>query len=160
MLLIWVDAPERRWGTSSSRTLSIWDNNVHCSIRSFDPEVRALLKRRFHEIVEGTAAAHGVTAEITYDWGYPATVNDADKTAFAAEVAREVAGAAGVEEHGGREMGAEDFSYLLEKRPGAYLFLGQGDGAGLHHAAYDFNDEAAPIGASFLARLVERAQPL
>lgn len=130
------------------------------TIRSFDPEVRALLKRRFHEIVEGTAAAHGVTAEITYDWGYPATVNDAGKTAFAAEVAREIAGAAGVEEQGGREMGAEDFSYLLEKRPGSYLFLGQGDGAGLHHAAYDFNDEAAPIGASFLARLVERAQPL
>lgn len=130
------------------------------TIRSFDPEVRALLKRRFHEIVEGTASAHGVGAEITYDWGYPATVNDAGKTAFAAEVAREIAGAAGVEEHGGREMGAEDFSYLLEKRPGAYLFLGQGDGAGLHHAGYDFNDEAAPIGASFLARLVERAQPL
>ncbi len=57
-------------------------------------------------------------------------------------------------------MGAEDFSYLLEKRPGSYLFLGQGMGAGLHHSAYDFNDEAAPIGASFFARLVERAQPL
>ena len=130
------------------------------TIRSFDPEVRKLLKRRFHEIVEGVAAAHAVTAEIDYDWGYPATVNDATKTVFAVEVAQEVAGAAGVDEHGGREMGAEDFSYLLEKRPGCYLFLGQGEGAGLHHAAYDFNDEAAPIGASFFARLVERAQPL
>jgi hippurate hydrolase len=59
-----------------------------------------------------------------------------------------------------REMGSEDFSYMLEARPGAYLFLGTGPGAGLHHAAYDFNDEAAPIGASFFARLVERAQPL
>mgnify|MGYP001308075352 CR=1 FL=1 len=130
------------------------------TIRSFDPEVRALLKRRFHEIVEGVSAAHGVTAEITYDWGYPATMNDAAKTEFAVEVAREVAGAAGVEDHGGREMGAEDFSYLLEKRPGSYLFLGQGAGPGLHHSAYDFNDEAAPFGASFFARLVERAQPL
>ncbi|MFN6952421.1 MAG: M20 aminoacylase family protein [Albidovulum sp.] len=130
------------------------------TIRSFDPDVRLLLKRRFHEIVEGVSAAHGVTAEILYDWGYPATVNDPAKTEFAVEVAREVAGAAGVEAQGGREMGAEDFSYLLEKCPGSYLFLGQGPGAGLHHSAYDFNDEAAPIGASFFARLVERAQPL
>ncbi len=58
-----------------------------------------------------------------------------------------------------REMGSEDFSYMLEARPGAYLFLGTGPGAGLHHPAYDFNDEAAPIGASFFARLVEKAQP-
>ena len=58
-----------------------------------------------------------------------------------------------------REMGAEDFSYMLQARPGAYLFLGQGPGAGLHHPAYDFNDEIAPVGASFFARLVERAQP-
>ncbi|OYX41850.1 MAG: amidohydrolase [Rhodobacterales bacterium 32-67-9] len=130
------------------------------TIRSFDPEVRALLKRRFHEIVEGTAAAHNVTATIDYDWGYPATVNEPGKTVFAAEVAREVAGAAAVDDAAGREMGAEDFSYLLEQRPGCYLFLGQGKGAGLHHAAYDFNDEAAPYGATFFARLVERAQPL
>ena len=59
-----------------------------------------------------------------------------------------------------REMGSEDFSYMLESRPGAYLFLGIGPGAGLHHAAYDFNDDAAPVGASFFAKLVERAQPL
>ena len=62
--------------------------------------------------------------------------------------------------NGGREIGAEDFSYMLEKRPGAYLFLGQGDSAGLHHPSYDFNDEVAPVGASFFARLVERAQPV
>lgn len=130
------------------------------TIRSFDAEVRALLKRRFHEIVAGIATAHGVTAEIVYDWGYPATVNDPGRTAFATAVAREVAGAAGVDDQGGREMGAEDFSYLLEKRPGAYLFLGQGAGPGLHHSAYDFNDAAAPYGASFFARLVEQAQPL
>jgi amidohydrolase len=130
------------------------------TIRSFDPEVRKLLKRRFHEIVEGIAVAHGVTSKVEYDWGYPATVNDPGRTEFATGVAAEVAGAAGVIADGGREMGAEDFSYLLEKRPGCYLFLGQGPGAGLHHAAYNFNDEAAPYGASFFARLVERAQPL
>ena len=86
-------------------------------------------------------------------------MNDPDATAFAAAVAREVAGQDAVDAEANREMGSEDFSYMLEARPGAYLFLGTGPGAGLHHAAYDFNDEAAPIGASFFARLVESAQP-
>ena len=62
--------------------------------------------------------------------------------------------------HMGREMGAEDFSYMLKARPGAYLFLGQGEGAGLHHPKYNFNDDIAPVGASFFARIVEIAQPL
>ena len=129
------------------------------TIRSFAPDVRAMVERRFHEIVEGTAAAFGVSAEIRYDKGYPPTVNDGDKARFAAEVAREVSGPEAVKDDAGREMGAEDFSYMLEARPGAYLFLGTGPGAGLHHPAFDFNDEAAPIGASFFARLVERALP-
>ncbi|MCB6177299.1 M20 family metallopeptidase [Rhodobacter sp. Har01] len=130
------------------------------TIRCFKPDVRALLKKRFHEIVEGHAAAYGVTARIDYDWGYPATINHEDQAEFAAEVAREVSGDEAVDARANREMGSEDFSYMLEARPGAYLFLGTGPGAGLHHPAYDFNDEAAPIGASFFARLVERAQPL
>ncbi|WP_102222724.1 M20 aminoacylase family protein [Acidimangrovimonas sediminis] len=130
------------------------------TIRSFDPDLREMIRRRFHEIVEGTATAYNVTAEVDYDWGYPATVNDPDKTDFAVAVAEEISGAAAVEGHAGREMGAEDFSYMLEARPGAYLFIGTGPGAGLHHSRYDFNDEVAPVGASFLARLVETAQPL
>jgi amidohydrolase len=130
------------------------------TIRSFDPDVRNLLKRRFHEIVAGHASAYNVTASVDYDWGYPPTVNHPEKTDFAAGVAREIAGEAGVDARANREMGSEDFSYMLEARPGAYLFLGTGPGAGLHHAAFDFNDDAAPIGASFFARLVERAQPL
>ncbi len=130
------------------------------TIRTFRDDVRMQVKRRFEEIVAGQAASFGVTADVDYELGYPATVNDPDRTAFAAGVAREIAGAAGVSDHAGREMGAEDFSYLLEKRPGCYLFLGQGEGAGLHHPAYEFNDEAAPFGASFFARLVEEAQPL
>jgi len=130
------------------------------TIRSFTPEVRAMVERRFHEIVAGIAAAHGVKAELRYDKGYPPTVNDASKALFAADVAREISGADAVEDDAGREMGAEDFSYMLEARPGAYLFMGIGPGAGLHHPAYDFNDEAAPIGASFFARLVERALPV
>ena len=87
-------------------------------------------------------------------------MNEAGSAAFAAEVAREVSGEGAVNDNANREMGSEDFSYMLEARPGAYLFLGTGPGAGLHHPAYDFNDEAAPIGASFFARLVERAQPV
>jgi amidohydrolase len=130
------------------------------TIRSFSPEVRALLKKRFFAIVEGHAAAYDVTAAIDYDWGYPPTINSASEAAFAAEVAREVVGADAVDVDANKEMGSEDFSYMLESRPGAYLFLGIGPGAGLHHPAYDFNDEAAPVGASFFARLVERAQPV
>jgi len=130
------------------------------TIRSFTPSVRDLAKRRFHEIVEGHAAAYGVAARIDYDWGYPPTVNHAAQAGFAAEVAREISGEAAVLADAPKEMGAEDFSYMLEARPGAYLFLGTGPGAGLHHGAFDFNDEAAPVGASFFARLVERALPL
>ncbi|MBW0157183.1 M20 aminoacylase family protein [Sedimentimonas flavescens] len=130
------------------------------TIRSFHPEVRDLAERRFREIVEGHAAAYGVAVEIDYDRGYPPTVNDATKARFAAEVAREIAGADAVLDDAGREMGAEDFSYMLEARPGAYLFLGTGPGPGLHHPAYDFNDEIAPVGASFFVRLVERALPV
>jgi hippurate hydrolase len=130
------------------------------TIRCFKPEVRALLKKRFTEIVEGTAAAFGVKVRIDYDWGYPATINHAAQAEFAVQVAGEISGPGAVDGDANREMGSEDFSYMLEARPGAYLFLGTGPGAGLHHPAYDFNDEAAPIGASFFARLVERAQPL
>ena len=129
------------------------------TIRTFDPEVQAMVRRRMEAIVAGHAASFEVEAEFDYVVGYPATVNDPGRAAFAAEVAREVSGADNVDAAGGREMGAEDFAYMLQARPGAYLFLGQGPGAGLHHPAYDFNDAVAPVGASFLARLVERAQP-
>jgi hippurate hydrolase len=130
------------------------------TIRCFKPDVRDLLKKRIHEIVEGHALAYGVKARIDYDWGYPATINHEDETEIAAAAAREVVGPDAVDARASREMGSEDFSYMLEARPGAYLFLGTGPGAGLHHPAFDFNDEAAPVGASFFARLVERAQPL
>lgn len=130
------------------------------TVRSFDPAVKAMVMRRMAQIVAGQAAAYDVTARLDYTEGYPATVNDPASTAFAAAVAAEVAGETGVNATADREMGAEDFSYMLQARPGAYLFLGQGPGAGLHHPAYDFNDAVAPVGASFFARLVERAQPV
>ncbi len=129
------------------------------TIRAFRPEVRALLKKRFYEIVEGTAAAFGVRVLIDYDWGYPATVNEPAATEFACDVAQGVVGAGAVNGASVREMGSEDFSYMLEACKGAYLFLGAGPGAGLHHSAFDFNDDISPIGASFFARIVETAQP-
>ena len=129
------------------------------TIRTFEPTVQDMVNRRMHEIVAGHAASFGVTARLQYINGYPATINDADQTAFAADVAREIAGADNVDAARGREMGAEDFAYMLQKRPGAYLFVGAGDGKGLHHPEYNFNDEVSPIGASLLARLVEKAQP-
>ena len=130
------------------------------TIRTFDPRVREMVFRRIREIVAGHEGAFGVTCELEFDEGYPATVNAPEPTAFAARVAAEVVGEDAVTTDAVREMGAEDFSYMLNARPGAYLFLGQGEGPFCHHPAYDFNDEIAPIGASFFARLVERAQPL
>lgn len=128
------------------------------TIRTFDGAVRDMVLRRLAEVAAGQAAAFGVEAALTFDPSCPATVNDPRATAFAADVAREVAG--GVVDDAPRQMGAEDFSFMLQARPGAYLFVGNGDSAGLHNPAYDFDDRAAPAGASFLARLVERALPL
>ena len=133
---------------------------INGTVRTFDKEVQAMAVRRMQAIVDGHAASFDLKAELDFEFGYPPTVNDAAKTGFAAEVAKEVAGEAGVETDFPPVMGAEDFSYMLEARPGAYLMLGQGDGAGVHHPLYNFNDEIAPIGASFFARLVERAQPI
>ncbi|MFC6687621.1 M20 aminoacylase family protein [Jhaorihella thermophila] len=129
------------------------------TVRTFDPGVQKMVMERMEQIVAGQAASFGVEAWLDYEIGYPATVNDPDKAGFATQVAREIAGEDRVIADAGREMGAEDFAYMLQARPGAYLFVGQGPGAGLHHPEYDFNDEVAPIGASFFARLVECAQP-
>lgn len=130
------------------------------TIRTFTPEVQDMIHSRLREIAEGQAAAYNVTADINIEVGYPATVNNAEKVDFAADVAREVSGEAAVDPNTGMEMGAEDFSYMLNARPGAYFFLGQGEGAGLHNPNYDFNDDVSPFGASFFARLVEKSQPL
>jgi len=133
---------------------------INGTVRTFDKEVQTMVIRRMRAIVDGHAASFDLRAELDFEFGYPPTVNDPASTGFAAAVAEEVAGNAGVETHFAPVMGAEDFSYMLEARPGAYLLLGQGEGAGVHHPKYNFNDEIAPIGASFFARLVERAQPM
>ena len=103
--------------------------------------------------------AHGARATLTYKRDYPMTVNHERETAFAASVAAEVAGQGAVDTDTPPLMGGEDFSFMLEARPGAFIFIGNGDTAGLHHPAYDFNDEAISVGASYWARLVETALP-
>ncbi|MEM1273942.1 MAG: M20 aminoacylase family protein [Pseudomonadota bacterium] len=130
------------------------------TVRSFETEVQDMVEQRLNALIAGVAAAHDVTATLRYVRGYPATVNTPREAAFAAEVAADVVGAERVVTDMGREMGAEDFSYMLAKRPGAYLALGQGPGPGLHHPAYEFNDDVAPVGASFFARMAERALPV
>lgn len=125
--------------------------------RSLDAEVRNLLERRIQEIAAGIASAFGATAQINFERGYPVTQNNPEATMHAAEVARGIVGA--VDMNVDPMMGGEDFSFMLNVRPGAYIFLGNGDSAMLHHPAYDFNDEALPTGASWLAGMVETRMP-
>lgn len=130
------------------------------TVRTFDKNVQSMVKRRMSEIVAGHAAAFNVDAVLRYEEGYPPTVNAPAQTEFAVETAREVAPQGNVIPDQDREMGAEDFSYFLEKKPGSYLFIGNGDTAGLHQPNYDFDDAAAPYGASYFARIAERALPI
>ncbi|MBL0403386.1 amidohydrolase [Microvirga aerilata] len=129
------------------------------TVRTLSPEVRDLVETRMRAIVENICAAFGAKAEVEYDRGYPVTMNDPDKTEFMAAVARAVGGENAVDTTVPPLMGAEDFSYMLEQRPGAYIFIGNGDTAGVHHPAYDFNDEASPYGVSLWAKIVENGMP-
>ena len=133
------------------------------TVRTFEAATRDLAERRVREIATKTAEALGCSAEVTYERGYPATVNSAREAAFAAQVGRRVFGDHNVVTDHEATMGGEDFSYMLQARPGAYVFLGQGGAAGgclLHNPNYDFNDEVIPLGAGYLAALVEQALPL
>ncbi|KAB7616340.1 amidohydrolase [Amylibacter sp. SFDW26] len=130
------------------------------TLRTFKKDVRAKAMERLKTIMEHVAAMYGATARLDYQHGYPATVNDAAKAAFATKAAAEVVG----DDHASMDavpmMAAEDFSYFLQEAPGAYLFIGNGPSAGLHQTTYNFNDEISPIGASFFVRVVETAQPV
>jgi amidohydrolase len=125
--------------------------------RSLTPQVRELLHKRIGEVVEGTARMYGATAKVTYTNGYPVVVNHQRQTAFAADVAREIAGKDKVDIDVPPVMGAEDFAFMLAERPGAFIFVGNGNSAGLHHPAYDFNDDTIPVGTSYWVRLAETA---
>jgi len=129
------------------------------TVRTLTEEVRTLVERRLNEIVEGTARAYGATATLTYRRNYPVLSNHPRQTDFATSVARQVAGDERVDAGLSPMMGAEDFSFMLEERPGAFIWVGNGDSAGLHHPAYNFNDETIPFGTSYWVRLVETALP-
>ena len=124
------------------------------TIRTLTAEVRELVEKRVREVVAGVAQITGAKIDLVYERGYPVTVNHASQTDMAMRVAQEVAGEGDVHETPPL-MGAEDFAYMLEARPGAFIFCGNGDSAGLHHPAYNFNDEAIVYGTSYWIKLVE-----
>ncbi|KAA6488602.1 M20 family metallopeptidase [Agrobacterium sp. SHOUNA12C] len=127
------------------------------TVRTLLPETRDFAEKRLKEVTQATAMAHGATAEVNYHRGYPVTVNHDNETEFAIGVAGAVAGTSAVEANTAPRMGAEDFSYMLESRPGAFIFIGNGDTAGLHHPAYDFNDDVLPYGISYWVTMAEKA---
>jgi amidohydrolase len=126
------------------------------TIRTLTEEVRSLVEKRVRDVVAGVAQMTGAKIDLVYERGYPVTVNHAEQTDVARRVAREVGGDAAVAETEPM-MGAEDFAYMLEARPGAFIFCGNGNSAGLHHPAYNFNDDAIVYGTSYWIRLVENS---
>ena len=129
------------------------------TMRALSKTVRATMQERIGAIVTNTAAAYGATARVDYSGGYPVTENHPAEADFIADVAAGIVGEERVERDVAPMMAAEDFSYMLAHRPGAYIFMGNGDSAGLHHPHYDFNDAAIPYGASLWARVIETALP-
>jgi amidohydrolase len=124
------------------------------TVRTLTPEVKKLIGKRVREVVDGVAKMTGAKIDLEYVSKYPVTVNHAAQTDIATQVAKEIAGDANVHDTPPM-MGAEDFSFMLEARPGAFIFCGNGSSAGLHHPAYNFNDEAIVFGTSYWIKLVE-----
>lgn len=129
------------------------------TVRTLKPEVAETAERRMREMLESIAKAYGVGLDIFYDANYPVTFNHAGETEFAIGVATAIAGERAVMTNIDPVMGGEDFSYMLNARPGAFIFLGNGETANLHNAAYDFNDEIIPTGVSYWVKLAETALP-
>jgi len=127
--------------------------------RSLTPEVRDLLEARLKELAAGLASAYAAEIDVTYMRDYPVTRNHAAQTEFAATVAAEIVGADHVDTNTPPVMGGEDFAFMLEERPGAFIFMGNGDSAPVHHPEYNFNDDAIPYGVTYFAKLVETAMP-
>ena len=127
------------------------------TVRTLKKEVARGTEQRMRDVCAGIAATFGAEIVLDYDANYPVTFNHAEETVFAADVAAAVAGDGHVRRDMAPVMGGEDFSYMLEARPGAFIFIGNGDSAGLHHPAYDFNDEVIPHGVSYWVRLAETA---
>ena len=130
-------------------------------MRTLKEETRDLMEKRMSETVDLTARALGAQAKLDYKRNYPALVNHADQTRFAAEIARAISGDGNVDADTPPVMGGEDFSFMLNARPGAFIFAGIGeDRVPVHHPKYDFNDDLIPIGCSYWARLIETAMPI
>lgn len=129
------------------------------TVRTLDEDVRDLMERRLSDMVPQMAASFGGKATMKFIRGYPVTNNWAAQTEFAADVAAQVSGEENVNRNVNATMGGEDFSYMLQARPGAYIIVGQGDTPGLHEDTYDFNDEIIPVGCSYWVKLVETAMP-
>jgi hippurate hydrolase len=123
-----------------------------------DVAVQDYVEARLREIAEGTARTLGGTAEVNYQRGYPVTMNAEANTRYAVQVAQAISGS--VDDNTPPVMGAEDFSYMLQERPGAYIFVGNGDTAMVHHPAYNFDDQVIPFGASWYAGMVEARMPM
>ena len=128
---------------------------LQATIRSFDRDVREMLLKRISTLTEMTASAFDVTVDYVIDDGYPATINEARSTNYAIKVAKNLVGEDKVNENARASMGAEDFSFMLQHRQGAYIFIGNGESEMLHNTGYNFNDEASIYGASFFAKLIE-----
>ncbi|PYB73984.1 M20 aminoacylase family protein [Rhizobium wuzhouense] len=129
------------------------------TVRSLDEQVRDLAERRIGELASGIAAAHGAQVEYDYERACPVTVNHPRETDYAAEAAMEVVGPEHVDTEVDPSMAGEDFAFMLQSRPGAYIMIGNGDTAGLHNPAYDFNDEILSAGISYWVRLAEHRLP-
>ena len=143
---------------TSSKAFNVIPQTVQIkgTVRTMSKEMRDLAEKRIGEICNGIAATFGGTADINYIRGYPVMVNSDEQTEFAADVARAVSGDC---EDAPLVMGGEDFAFMLEKRPGAYILVGNGDTAMVHHPEYNFNDEAIPAGCSWWAEIVEQRMP-
>ncbi len=144
---------------SESEAFNVIPNSVllRASIRTMDPAVQDFVEERIKAIVANTAAAYGATVQMEYRRGYPVTMNAPANTDFAIAAARRVSGE--VDADVAPMMGSEDFSYMLNARPGAYIFLGNGDTAMVHHPKYNFDDNAIPFGSSWYAEMVESRMP-
>jgi hippurate hydrolase len=127
------------------------------TVRTMDPETRAMAETRIKALAAGIAGAFGATAKVEYIKGYPVMVNSPEQTEFAARVAKAVSGAC---HPAPLVMGGEDFAFMLEERPGAYILVGNGDTAMVHHPAYDFDDNAIPAGCSWWAGIAEQRMPV
>ena len=127
------------------------------TVRTLDETLRDYMEERLRSVAQGIAGTFGGKAEVSYRRGYPVTVNSPDEADYAARIAAEVAGEDRVDPNADAKMGGEDFSYMLQARPGAYIFLGNGPSSELHSDTYDFNDEIIPVGVSYWVRLVEGA---